>query len=306
MVRVLRYPRMCMAACASAIVCALARDICVGRALQGWANVLLLATLLLLGACFVLMSCRFFVDVEGVGVGFLLRVRRTSWEDMAALGVLYCNSSRPYLYGLYHGSADFLQMLHHAPSCGPWGFVAPLNRKLIRAVVTYCPYSVDLSHMKPRGHDDGLRPLWHQAALYLGLMLPAAAVAFATAAAMIVRAAGRADAASCLGLALGALALMIAGALLMRRAMIAALTCPGISEEGVCAGRGMYLSWQEIQFGYVHRTAQGSGLFLISQPIDTANHRKSPPVKCLSLPDTSTLVLAYLTYCPNAKRNIDM
>ena len=112
MVRVLRYPRLSAASCALAIACALARDLCKGAGLDGLSRVLLFATGLLLALCFVLLSCRFFVDGQGVGVGFLLRVRRTPWSDLAALGALCCNSRRVYLYGLYRGQADFLQMLH--------------------------------------------------------------------------------------------------------------------------------------------------------------------------------------------------
>ena len=100
MTRVLRYPFLSAVCCLSALACAVARDICVGEGLSGWARVLLVMTFVLLGLCFTLLSCRFFVDEGGVGVGFLLRVRRTSWDDLASMGVLSCNSRRTYLYGL--------------------------------------------------------------------------------------------------------------------------------------------------------------------------------------------------------------
>lgn len=79
MTRVLRYPFLSAVSCLSALVCAIARDICVGEGLAGWARVLLVMTFVLLALCFMLLSCRFFVDESGVGVGFLLRIRRTPW-----------------------------------------------------------------------------------------------------------------------------------------------------------------------------------------------------------------------------------
>ena len=104
MTRVLRYPFLSAVSCLSALVCAIARDICVGEGLAGWARVLLVMTFVLLALCFMLLSCRFFVDESGVGVGFLLRIRRTPWDALASVGVLSCNSRRTYLYGLYHDS----------------------------------------------------------------------------------------------------------------------------------------------------------------------------------------------------------
>ena len=101
MVRVLRYPYLTGLTCLCAVSCAVARDLCVGAGLLGWARVLLICTFVLLGLCFSLLSCRFFVDELGVGVGFLLRVRRTAWHELASVGVLSCNSRRTYLYGLY-------------------------------------------------------------------------------------------------------------------------------------------------------------------------------------------------------------
>ena len=103
MVRVLRYPYLTGLTCLCAVSCAVARDLCVGAGLLGWARVLLICTFVLLGLCFSLLSCRFFVDELGVGVGFLLRVRRTAWHELASVGVLSCNSRRTYLYGPAEG-----------------------------------------------------------------------------------------------------------------------------------------------------------------------------------------------------------
>lgn len=97
MTRVLRYPFLSAVSCLSALACAIARDICVGEGLAGWARVLLVMTFVLLALCFMLLSCRFFVDESGVGVGFLLHIRRTSWDALASVGVLSCNSRRTYL-----------------------------------------------------------------------------------------------------------------------------------------------------------------------------------------------------------------
>ena len=121
MVRVLRYPYLTGLTCLCAVSCAVARDLCVGAGLLGWARVLLICTFVLLGLCFSLLSCRFFVDELGVGVGFLLRVRRTAWHELASVGVLSCNSRRTYLYGLYTHSTGFQELLHRAPGCGSWG-----------------------------------------------------------------------------------------------------------------------------------------------------------------------------------------
>ena len=87
MTRVLRYPRMTAAACLAVMICAVARDACIGAGLSGWGYVLLIATVVLLALCLGLLSCRFFVDEIGVGVGFLLRVRRSTWEDIASFGL---------------------------------------------------------------------------------------------------------------------------------------------------------------------------------------------------------------------------
>ena len=139
MVRVLRYPYLTGLTCLCAVSCAAARDLCVGAGLLGWARVLLICTFVLLGLCFSLLSCRFFVDELGVGVGFLLRVRRTAWHELASVGVLSCNSRRTYLYGLYTHSTGFLELLHRAPGCGSWGFVVPTSRRLVSAVLDLGP-----------------------------------------------------------------------------------------------------------------------------------------------------------------------
>ena len=145
MTRALRYPRLTAAACAAAIVCAMVRDACIAAGLSGWGHVMLIATIVLLALGVMLLSCRFFVDEVGVGVGFLLRVRRTTWEDIASFGLLCCNSRRRYFYGMYEGETDFINLIHRAPQCGSWGFVVPVSRKLQRAVSTYCPFPVDLA-----------------------------------------------------------------------------------------------------------------------------------------------------------------
>ena len=306
MTRVLRYPFLSAVCCLSALACAVARDICVGEGLSGWARVLLVMTFVLLGLCFTLLSCRFFVDEGGVGVGFLLRVRRTSWDDLASMGVLSCNSRRTYLYGLYHDSPGFLEMLHRAPGCGRWGFVVPTSRKLVRAVVAFCPQEIDFTPA-PKTHSvNPLRPLWHQAAVYLLMLIPGAALAFFTGTMMLFRASELPGALSVVGLTLAACAMFAAGLFLLNRAAVYVTACPCINEEGVRAGFGMYMSWEDVHFGYVHRRAQVSGMFLLSQPLETVGKRGQKPVYCLSLPDTSTLLLAYLTYCPYAEKGISI
>ena len=306
MTRVLRYPFLSAVCCLSALACAVARDICVGEGLSGWARVLLVMTFVLLGLCFTLLSCRFFVDEGGVGVGFLLRVRRTSWDDLASMGVLSCNSRRTYLYGLYHDSPGFLEMLHRAPGCGRWGFVVPTSRKLVRAVVAFCPQEIDFTPA-PKTHSvNPLRPLWHQAAVYLLMLIPGAALAFFTGTMMLFRASELPGALSVVGLTLAACAMFAADLFLLNRAAVYVTACPCINEEGVRAGFGMYMSWEDVHFGYVHRRAQVSGMFLLSQPLETVGKRGQKPVYCLSLPDTSTLLLAYLTYCPYAEKGISI
>lgn len=302
--RVKRYPRLCALCCAVTLACALGRDACVGAELHGWAQVLLCATVISLLVCVALLSCRFVIDDSGVGVGFLMRMRRTDWNDVSALGALCCNSRRMYLYGLYGRAPDFLLMLHRAPRCGGWGFVVPLSRKLARAVQTFCPFEVDLTPVPRTERPQGMRLLWHRAALYALAMIPAAAVALVTGALMIVRGArlDRVDAAVLLSLS--AFAMCAAGLFLLYRAFVAFSVCPAYSREGVCTGRGMYMPWADVRFGYVHRIAQASGLFFLSAKIEEVSRRGAPPVVCLSMPDVSVVVLAYLTYCPHAPQNM--
>ena len=204
MVRVLRYPYLTGLTCLCAVSCAVARDLCVGAGLLGWARVLLICTFVLLGLCFALLSCRFFVDELGVGVGFLLRVRRTAWHELASVGVLSCNSRRTYLYGLYTHSTGFLELLHRAPGCGSWGVVVPTSRRLVSAVLDLCPEEINFTPA-PRKHPvNPLRPLWHQAAMYMLLLIPGGALAFFTGAMMLVRASEMASALSVVGLTLAA------------------------------------------------------------------------------------------------------
>lgn len=303
MTRVLRYPRMSALLWALALLSALLRDLCVGASLSGWSGVLLVMTAALLAAAFTVMSCRFFVDDQGVGVGFLLRVRRTDWDNIASFGVLYCNTRRRYIYGMYRGETDFLNLLHHAPACGPWGFVVPASTRLMSAILRHCPFEVNFAPLPPMKREGRLRAQWHQAAVYLLVMLPAAALAFATAGMMLAYAADAARMNAIAPLTLGAMALAAAGFMLVYRAANTAATCPAFCEEGVCAGRGLYLKWDEVRFGYVHRMASLSGMFMISRPLDEARRRGAKPILCLSVPDTSTMVLAYLTYCPHAAQS---
>lgn len=302
MTRVLRYPRLTAAVCTGAILCALGRDFCTGAGQGGWARVLLVITFALLALCVVLMSCRLFVDAYGVGVGFLLRVRRMPWTEIAALGLLSCNSRRRYVYGMYRGATDLINLLHRAPQCGSWGFIAPAGKKLLRALQTHCPFEVDLSPAPPRVRAKKLRAQWHQAAVYAVMMLPAAAVAFATGTAMLLRASALNRLPAMTGMTLCAMALLSVGTTLLYRLFVTINTCPAFSEAGIRAGRGLYLPWDEIHFGYVHRLAQMSGLFLLSQPLDAIHRRGAPPIRCLSMPDTNTLLVAYLMYCPHANK----
>lgn len=307
MTRVLRYPRMTVLMWALAFLAALVRDLCVGASLAGWADVLMVMTIALLLAAFAVMSCRFTIDDQGVGVGFLLRMRRTDWADIAAFGVIYCNTRRRYIYGMYRRETDFLNMLHHAPACGPWGFVVPASTRLMSAILRYCPFEVNLAPLPPMKREGRMRALWHQAAFYTLLMIPAAALAFATAAMMAVYAAKRPHADAVIWLTLGAMALAAAGAVLLYRATNTSVTCPAFSEAGVCAGRGLYLKWDDVRFGYVHRMRGFSGMFMLSRPLDEVRRRGAKPILCLSVPDTTTMLLAYLSYCPHAeKREMDL
>jgi len=306
MVRVLRYPRMFYAVCAMTIVCALLRDACISASLDGWAQVLLITTSVLLLLCMALMSCRFFVDVQGVGVGFLLRVRRTNWEDIAAIGLVCCNSRRQYFYGLYRRSTDFLNMLHHAPACGPWGFVVPVSRSLLQAFGEFCPFEINLSSMHRQKREGRFHLQWHHAALCMLMLIPAVVIAVLTALLMLLSAADASRWSAVLWLTLGAMGLLAAALMMLRRIGSTLATCPAFSEHGVCAGKGLYLPWDEVRFGYVHRIGRMSGMFLLSQPLDVVRGRAAPPVACLSMPDTRTLLIAYLTYCPHVSKGMDV
>lgn len=305
MVRALRYPRMFYTVCVLTVACALLRDACVSASLYGAALPLLVATIVLLLLCLVLMSCRFFVDARGVGVGFLFRVHRTKWEDVASFGVVSCNSRRRYFYGMYHNAADFLNMLHHAPSCGPWGFVVPVSKRLLAAVELYCPFEVNLSAVPRCKREGRMHPQWHHAALYTLTTLPAVAVAIATGTLMLHAAVQANRTGTAVWMTLGALALFAAGLMLLRKLGNTLLTCPAFSEQGVCTGVGMYLPWEDVRFGYVHRIGKISGMYLLSQPLDAVKGRGTPPVICLSMPDTQTMLLAYLTYCPHASKGME-
>ena len=108
------------------------------------------------------------------------------------------------LYGLYQGSNGFLELLHRAPGCGSWGFVVPTSRRLISAVLDLCPETIDFAPA-PRKHPvNPLRPLWRQAAMYMLLLIPGAALAFFTGAMMLLRASELALPLSVVGLTLAA------------------------------------------------------------------------------------------------------
>lgn len=306
MVRVLRYPRLFYAICALTVICALLRDACVGASLDGAARVLLVATCALLLVCLALMSCRFFMDARGVGVGFLLRVHRTGWENIASFGLLCCNSRRQYFYGMYRNSTDFLNMLHHAPGCGAWGFVVPVNKRLLAAARLYCPFELDVTTPERIRREGRLRLQWHHAALYALITLPAIAVALITGVLMLLSAAKAVRPTAALWMTLGALALLTAGLMLLCKLFNTLLTCPAFNEQGVCAGAGLYLPWENVRFGYVHRIGKISGMYLLSQPLDAIKGRGTPPVLCMSMPDTTTMLLAYLTYCPHASKGLEV
>ena len=182
----------------------------------------------------------------------------------------------------------------------------PTSRRLISAVLDLCPQTIDFAPA-PRKHPvNPLRPLWRQAAMYMLLLIPGAALAFFTGAMMLLRASELALPLSVVGLTLAACGMFAAGLFLLYRAIVAVTTCPWINEEGVRAGVGVYMPWEDVHFGYVHRRAQVSGMFLLSQPLETAGRHSEQAVYCLSLPDTSTLLLAYLTYCPYAEKGISV
>jgi len=301
MVRSLRYPYLSALACASTVLLALGRDTCLGAGYEALAQMLLFATVLGLGCCFVLMSCRIAVDEMGISVGYLLNMRYAGWDELAALGQITCNGRRPYLYGMYKGRAEFVHLLHRAPRCGPWGFVAPLNAKLSEAIGRYCPYPVELSPVPKTVRPKGMRPLWQQTAFYAVILIPAALFSFATSWAMIVY--GVEKEASFWVAAVAAL-VFAAGVLLVKRTVTTFLTRPAISEEGVSIGRGVYMPWSEVRYAYVQRAGYISGMFLLSRTLDEVSHLGAAPVMCLSMPDTSTLLLAYLTYCPHAPKEV--
>jgi len=303
MVRVLRYPRMFYFVSALTIGCALLRDACVSASLDSFARILLVVTLFLLSACLMLMSCRFFVDAQGIGVGFFLRVRRTNWEDIAALGLVCCNSRRQYVYGMYRGATDFLNMLHHAPACGPWGFVVPMSKRLLCALCEFCPFELNVSHIPRQRRKGRLRPQWHHALLYTLMMIPAIIVSVVTGTLMLLNAAQSDHIPTVIWMTLGALMLLTTAGMLLKKLFNTMITCPAFNEQGVRAG--LYLPWEDVRFGYVHRIRRMSGMFLLSQPLDTVKERGAPPVQCLSMPDTTTMLLAYLTYCPHASKGMD-
>ena len=227
-----------------------------------------------------------------------------SWQDISALGVLYCNSKRRYLYGMYRGHSDFLNLLHRAPVCGPWGFVVPLGNTLLQAVCRHCPFEIDLSPLSVSKPESRLRVQWRYAALNM-LLLPVCALAFFSGAMLIPAAAQTNSFSVCFFLTGFASVLFIAGLSLISRALNIAATCPAFNESGIRAGAGLYLPWEDVRFGYVHRIAHMSGFYLLSRPHDDMKRRGAPPVLCLSMPDTSTLLLAYLTYCPHAEKGVE-
>lgn len=300
MVRVLRYPRLFGASCISALLLAGARDFCLSAGMDGWARVLMVAVIVMLLLCCVLMSCRFFLNEQGIGVGSLLYLRRVAWHNISAMGILCCNSRRPYLYGLYDRSPGFLDLLHRAPFCGPWGFVVPTSRKLNAALMTYCPEEIQFAPIPAKKPTKRMRHLWHQAALYALMMLPAAVIAFITSALMLMKA-STLSLFPLILLTLAGLGLFAAGLFLFYRAVLYMLTCPRVSDEGVSSG--LYLPWEDVQFGYVHRLAQSSTMFFLSQLLEEAGKRGAPPILCLSMPDSTRLMLQFLTCCPHARKS---
>ena len=220
--------------------------------------------------------------------------------------MLYCNSRRRYLYGMYRGHTDFLNLLHRAPACGKWGFIVPMGDTLLQAVCLHCPFGIDLSPLLPKTRSKGMRAQWHQAALYALALVPVSVLALVTGALMIIRAAHIPSAMTAFGLTLCALLLAFSALAMLRRFISTVMTCPAFSEEGVSAGRSMYLPWEDVRFGYVHRIAHMSGFYLLSLPHYEMQRRNAPPVVCLSMPDTSTMLLAYLTYCPHADKGIQL
>ena len=66
--------------------------------------------------------------------------------------------------------------------------------------------------------------------------------------------------AAALALTLAACGMFATGLFLLYRAIVAVTTCPWINEEGVRAGVGVYMPWEDVHFGYVHRRAQVKAL----------------------------------------------
>ena len=180
--------------------------------------------------------------------------------------------------------------------------MVPTSRRLVSAIITFCPQEINFSPEPAKRPTKHMHALWHQPALYLLFLLPASAVAFLTGGMMIFKA-SRLAIFPLIGLTLAALGLFGAGLFLAYRAVLYVITCPRISDEGVSSGIGLYMAWDEIKFGYVHRMAQVSGMFLLSQPLEEAGQKNAPPIRCMSMPDTSTLLLSYLTYCPYARKS---
>lgn len=306
MVRALRYPRLCLTFGLLAMSLAMGRDYAVGNSLPGLARVLLTGTVLLLALCLMLLSCRFIADENGVSITFLLRVRRVRWENVATIGMICCNGRRPYLYGMYKGRTDFMRLLYHAPWCGPWGFVVPLSRRLITEIDAVCPYNIDLSGFSeiPRKEPKPLRAVWQHAALYDLALIPAALLSGFTAAMMLQRACDiYLSVWGSVGLSCCAAVLVSLSVFMLHRALLNISTCPRVGENGVAAGWSLALPWEMVRYGYIHRRATMSGMFLLSRRPEELTVRSPKPVACLSLPDSRPLMLSYLTYCPNVKKN---
>jgi len=142
-----------------------------------------------------------------------------------------------------------------------------------------------------------------QILLYMLMMFPAIVVAVVTGALMLRDAAEISSPLTVTWMTLGAMALLAAGAVLLKKLVNTLLTCPSFNEKGVRAG--LYLPWENVRFGYVHRYRRMSGMFLLSQPLEAVKGRGAPPVQCLSMPDTTTMLLAYLNYCPHASQSMD-
>ncbi len=300
MVRVLRYPRLCAASCIGALVLAGVRDFCLSAGLDGWAQVLMVAVVVMLVLCCILLSCRFFLNEQGIGVGSPLRLHRIPWSSISSLGILCCNSRRTYLYGLYDRSPGFLDLLHRAPRCGSWGFVVPTSRKLNAALMNFCPEEIQFAPIPAKKPAGRMHYLWHQPALYALMMVPAAIVGFSTGVLMLKKASTLAVFPLTF-LTLAGLGLFAAGIFLVYRTLLYIVTCPHISDEGVSSG--LYLPWEDIQFGYVHRLGQSSTMFFLSQLLEEAGTRGAPPILCLSMPDSTRLMLQFLTCCPHARKS---